>query len=355
MTSLGPDPDGARTIAPEHNEAKSFEPMGRPPFAGIRLNGPSTSRSTVAGHGPGLSRAFAMLLAAGCAVALVVALGVFHILVPLRAPSSVRSTELLGRGDMILHVPIMTMYTAPPLPGQSITSNVTWSVRSTHNGPSTSYHLGWKVLSGPAVPVRFVLNSTFSDPNAGSTGPSEGRDEFSYYPAGTCGLGCTDRGLDQRVSGPGVADVVYVIWKLTYAVLNVTETSGAAHSSFLEVDFSLSPMGSVGEPMPAANVSRPSAKDLASVAIENIPAGNQLTISARGLPAVPNIFRHDATTAAFDAGRLGTLTARLTTQYSWSSVDDYRLSFSATTNVSLQFFLDLRFGSLLIEYVSPEG
>ena len=152
-----------------------------------------------------------------------------------------------------------------------------------------------------------------------------------------------------------MADVVHVIWKMTYAVLNVTETSGAARSSFLEVDYSLSPMGSVGEPMPAANVSRPSAKDLASVAIENVPAGNQITISARGLPQVPNVFSHDATTAAFDAGRLGTLTARLTTQYSWSSVDDYRLSFSTTTNVSLQFFLDLRFGSLLIEYISPEG
>ena len=296
-----------------------------------------------------------MLLAVGCAVALIVALGVIDIFMPLRSPSSVRSTEFLGRGDMILHVPIMTMYTAPPLPGQSVASNVTWSIRSTHNGPSTAYVLGWRLLSGPCVTVRFVLNTTFSDPNAGSIGPSETRDEFSYYPAGTCGLGCTERGLEQKVGGLGVADVVHVIWKMTYAVLNVTETSGAARSSFLEVDYSLSPMGSVGEPMPAANVSRPSAKDLASVAIENVPAGNQITISARGLPQVPNVFSHDATTAAFDAGRLGTLTAHLTTQYSWSSVDDYRLSFSTTTNVSLQFFLDLRFGSLLIEYVSPEG
>jgi hypothetical protein len=263
--------------------------------------------------------------------------------------------EVLGRGDMIMDVPIMTLYTAPPLAGQSVASNVTWSIRSTHNGPSTTYHVGWTLLSGPDVPVRFVLNSTFSDPNAGSIGPSERRDEFSYYPAGTCGLGCTDLGVDQQVGGFGLAYVVHVIWKMTYAVLNVTEIFGSARSSFLEVDFSLTPVGSVGEPMPAANVSRPTPEDLAPVAIENIPAGNQITISASGLPAVPNVFSHDATTAAFDAGRLGTLSARLTTQYSWSSVDDYRLSFSATTNVSLQFFLDLRFGSLLIEYVSPEG
>src|SRR2546430_5110616 len=292
-----------------------------------------------------------MLLAVGCAVALIVALGVIDIFMPLRSPSSVRSTEFLGRGDMILHVPIMPWAAPPPVPGQSIASTVPWSIRSTHNGPSTAYVLGWRLLSGPGVTVRFVLNTTFSDPNAGSIGPSETRDEFSYYPAGTCGLGCTERGLEQEVGGLGVADVVHVIWKMTYAVLNVTETSGAARSPVLEIDYSLSPMGSVGEPMPAANVSRPSAKDLASVAIENVPAGNQITISARGLPPGPNAFSNDAATAGVDAGRRGTLTARLTTQYSWSSVDDYRLSFSTTTNVSLQFFLDLRLVSLLIESI----
>src|SRR5206468_4852165 len=102
----------------------------------------------------------------------------------------------------------------------------------------------------------------------------------------------------------------HVIWKMTYAVLNVTETSGAARSSFLEVDYSLSPIGSVGEPMPAANVSRAPAKDLAPVAIENVPAGNQITISPRGLPQVPNVFSHDPTPPAFAAGGLGPLTAR---------------------------------------------
>src|SRR2546426_8302650 len=242
-----------------------------------------------------------MLLAVGCAVALIVALGVIDIFMPLRSPSSVRSRELVGRGDMTLHVQIMTMYTAPPLPGQSVASNVTWSIRSTHNGPSTAYVLGWRLLSGPDVTVRFVLNTTFSDPNAGSIGPSETRDEFSYYPAGTCGLGCTERGLEQKVGGLGVADVVHVIWKMTYAVLNVTETSGAARSSFFEVDYSLSPMGSVGEPMPAANLNPPSPKDPAAMGLQNIPAGNQITISARGLPQVPNVFSHDATTAAVGA------------------------------------------------------
>src|SRR5206468_11927569 len=106
---------------------------------------------------------------------------------------------------MILHVPIMTMYTAPPLPGQSIASNVTWSIRSTHNGPSTAYVPGWRLLSGPGVTVRFVLNTTSSDPNPGSIGPSETRDEFSYYPARPCARGCTELVLVQQVAGLGFA------------------------------------------------------------------------------------------------------------------------------------------------------
>src|SRR2546422_7787368 len=154
---------------------------------------------------------------------------------------------------MTFRLPSRPMRPPPPLPGQSIASNVTWSIRSTHNGPSTAYVLGWRLLSGPGVTVRFVLNTTFSAPNAGSIGPSETRDEFRYYPAGPCGLGCTERGLEQKVGGLGVADVVHVIWKMTYAMLNVTETSGAARSSFLEVDYSLSPLGSVGEPLPPAH------------------------------------------------------------------------------------------------------
>src|SRR3989449_11352317 len=104
-------------LHPSTTKLRASNRWGGPPFAGIRLNGPSTSGSTPVGPRRGLSRAFVMLLAVGCAVALIVALGVIDIFMPLRSPSSVRSTEFLGRGDMILHVPIMTMYTATAAPG----------------------------------------------------------------------------------------------------------------------------------------------------------------------------------------------------------------------------------------------
>ena len=46
----------------------------------------------------------------------------------------------------------------------------------------------------------------------------------------------------------------------------------------------------------------------------------------------------------------GILSAQLVSAYRWGPVDDYVLSFSASADASIHYFLDLRFGSMLILY-----
>lgn len=268
----------------------------------------------------------------------------------LPPPTLERETEVLGRGLVDLDVPIMTLYTAAHIPGETVNTSVSWAVRSIHGGPSTTYVFQWSLLSQASLPVRFVLNSTFSNPNLGIIPSGAVEDGFLYQPAGACAAGCTSTGLDTGLGGPGVQYVYYAKWRLNYTVLSVTEGQGSARVSFLEVDFWLKPMETVGSPMPAANVSKPGPQELAPFFSATLPAESSISVSVQGQTFVPNLFRHNGTTVAFDAGRLGSLGARLGSQYRWSSADDYRLSFSASTDTSIQLYVDLRFGSLLLEY-----
>lgn len=295
---------------------------------------------------------FLAVVAVGCALLLILAISAYVVLVPMGRPALVRHVEVLGHGMKDLEIPIMTLYTAPPITGARVDSSVSWAIASTHLGPSTTYRFQWSPTSQGTLPVRFVLNSTFSDLDGGGRVFSAIDNGFLYYPAGTCGAGCTRIGTETGLGGAGIQHVVYEKWQLRYAVLNVTEVLGPSRTSFLEVEFSFVRSGSVGSPMPAANISRPGPDDLAALFIARVEAGGTIGLSVQGLTAVPNLFRNRVTTVAFDAGRLGSLSARLDSQYNWSSADDYRLSFSASTNATIQFSIDLRFGSLLIDNVA---
>lgn len=293
-----------------------------------------------------------LVLALGCALALVLAMGAYVVIFSGGPPPAMeRHVEFLSQGQQDLNVPIMTLYTAPPIPGATVDSTVSWKYSSARSGPSTTYRFHWNVTSPENEPVRFGLNSSLLDRDTGSF---EGIDNGAlFHPAGPCPEGCTRTERGVEAGGPaGVRQVVYEMWQLRYAVRRVTEVVGTQATSFLEVDFAFDRIQSNSDSMPAAGIADPAPDQRASLGVWRLPAGNWVKLSAQGQTSVPNLFRNLVTAITFDAGRLGTLSARLDSQYSWSPADDYSLSFSASTDATVEYSIDLRFGSLLIDYVA---
>ncbi len=267
-------------------------------------------------------------------------------------PTTTRQVEVLSHGFADLEVPLMTLFTAPQIPKQSVDSYVNWSVGSTHAGPSTTYALEWGLSAPSSLPVRFVFNASSSDTRLA---PDTSPNRFLFHPAGVCGVGCSQTGITHGAGGAGVQDVFYQTWRMNYTVLRITGTVGSTQTSSLEVDFSLSPGSSFGVPMPAANVTVPGPAEVAALGTVKVSAGEKVWMSVHGSSAPSNVFYHNASAVTFDAGVLGSLSAQLSSRYEWSSVDDYVLSFSSSTTAWIEYFFDLRFGSLLIRYVPPQS
>src|SRR5216110_1380447 len=119
------------------------------------------------------------------------------------------------------------------------------------------------------------------------------------------------------MGGAGFTEVAYNKWNVTYTVYRVTDTWGADRTKSLLVDFSVVATGQFGDSLPAANVTAPGPADLALIATE---------------------FLHNGTPIALDAGPEGTLMVQLVSHYRWSPVDDYIVSFSASSNTMIQYF-----------------
>jgi len=298
------------------------------------------------------SRAFVVLVASVLGLALVLAGGLVFFL-HSQPPPTTRWVDVLSHGFADLEVPLMTLYTAPPIPTETVESYVNWSIGSTHAGPSTTYALEWELRSPSSLPVRFAFNASSSDPGLAVDTTANG---FLYHPAGVCGDRCSQTGITRGAGSAGVQDLFYQTWRMNYSVLRITVTVGSQRTSSLEVNFSLSPGPGIGRPLPAANVTLPGPADLApGPGIVNLPAAQRISVSVHGTSTSTSVFRHNASIVTFDAGALGSLTAQLSTRYQWSSADDYVLSFFSSTHASLEFLVDLRFGSLLVRYVPPTG
>jgi hypothetical protein len=276
-----------------------------------------------------------------------------------RLPAYSRISIVVGHGRATLDVPLMTLYTAPKMPNAQVESWVNWSVASTQAGPSTMYVFQWNAVRQPSLPVSFVLNSTTEDRNLGTLAPGSIADGFMFYPAGTCRGGCDSTGRGFGAAGAGIHDVLHQIWRMDYTVRRITDVVGSMPKSYLEVEFSIALLQAIGESLPAANVTLPGPSDLLEApGISSLAAYAKVTMSARATQSSHHSYSHDSfrnnvTTVDFDAGPQGIVTAQLSSRYRWSSVDDYVLSFMASKETWIRSLFDLRFGSLLIEYLPP--
>jgi len=273
--------------------------------------------------------------------------------IPVVIPAHTRQSVVLAHGHSSLDVPLMTMYTAPKIPNGQVDSWVNWTVASTRSGPSTTYLFDWNLLSKPSQPVQFVLNVSAGTEDSGFRASDATPSGFAYLPQGTCSGTCILRSVTQGAGPAGVHALYYEIWRMNYTVRRITDTYESTQTTLLEVEFSITRWGGVGDSLPLANVTMPGAGNLLDVAVYRAAASSWISLSARGVPSVPDFFRNKAATVTFDAGSEGSLVAELTSRYRWSSVDDYVLSFKASQDTTIRYLFDLRFGSLLIEYVMP--
>jgi len=320
----------------------------------VRLDAPYDPTPVVPPLPQRPSRVVLIVLATGMAVVLILAVGTAWVLYQGFAIRGSRLVEVLSRGQTIFDVPVMTLCTAPRIPGETVESNVRWEVRSTNAGPSTTYLYDWRTLSGSSLPVRFVFNTTsLIQSGLFDRGSTEGT--VLFHPAGPCGAGCRYAGWAQEMGGAGFTEVAYNKWNVTYTVYRVTDTWGADRTKSLLVDFSVVATGQFGDSLPAANVTAPGPADLALIATESLRSGESISIAARvaqeNSPAPLTEFLHNGTPIALDAGPEGTLMVQLVSHYRWSPVDDYIVSFSASSNTTIQYFFDLRFGSITVRYV----
>ena len=246
----------------------------------------------------------------------------------------------------------MTMYTAPEVPNATVTSQVSWSIEWARAGLSTTYLLLWHGVSNQSAPVRFVFNASHPIPNVVQPDIGSIENGFLLHPI-TCSTPCDSDKTVTTAYVSGSSYVTYVSFRMTYDVSRVTETIGAAASSYLEVDYSLLPSCFCGSQLPAANVTFPKSQELWPGATYRMAAGTEISTSVRGITFPVELFRNNATTLRLSAGSAGILATQLVSYYRWGPLDNYVLSYSASVDTTIQYFVDLRFGSLLIRYVSP--
>ncbi len=175
-----------------------------------------------------------------------------------------RHVEFLGQGEDVMDVPLMTLYTAPPIAGERVDTTVSWTVRSRSEGPSTAYLFRWNPVSKAALPIRFILNTSELNGTVADGRIAAVENGFVLHPAAVCGSGCNELKTTSGAGGAGLHDVFFEKWRVRYTVSNVTEAYGSSHTSFLEVRFSLTGSGTYGMPMPAANVSLPRPDEIAT-------------------------------------------------------------------------------------------
>ena len=155
----------------------------------------------------------------------------------------------------------------------------------------------------------------------------------------------------------GAQEAYFAIWRLDYSVHEMQARRNQVNETWLQVNYSFSPRVEGTEALPAANATVPGPSDL-------LPVGGRVTLSySAGLSWRYNVsihdfvlpdssFQHTLPSVVFNAGPEGNLTAVLSSSFTWGPAADYRLGLSGTSGVSvtLQFYLDDRFGALLVQY-----
>lgn len=260
----------------------------------------------------------------------------------------------LGSGHGFVDVPLAAFYTPNlSVPGFSTTANV--SLAAT---PSFATHITftWTDVRGTSLPVQLVFVPTPGSNSPGEAfgpGPSNG---FLYYLDGVPAAPVTLLRTTYGTVAAGADGLVWATWRVNYSAREMSVHDWLRDDHWVEVEYSITPVLYQVGSMPAANVSHPQRGDLQ-------PIGGPLRVSYQAgfpwsyswtihnVPMPPGPFTRTVGSVAFNAGSAGTVGANLTASFQWGPNDnnEVQASGSGPANLSLQVYVDMRFGSLLVE------
>lgn len=260
----------------------------------------------------------------------------------------------LGSGRAFVDVPIMAFYT-PSLSaaGFSTAANVTFTATPSY---ATQIAFSWVDVRGAAIPVQWVFL-----PNPGGNAPGEAfgsgpANGFLYYPAGEPAAPAQSAKTSYGTTNAGADGLFWETWRVDYTLREMSVHNWVQDDHWIEVDYSITPVFAQVGSMPAANVSHPQPADLRTIGAPlrvtyqaGFPWSYVWTIHSMALPSGP--FTRAVGGITMDAGPAGTIQANLTSSFQWGPNDDdeVRASGSGPANLSLQVYVDMRFGSLVVE------
>ncbi len=323
-----------------------------------------------------LTRRWLALAAVLAAVAVVLA----SILV--LGPSAPWQEAVLTQGRTFLDVPLAALYTAPSAPDQTVNTSAHvsyssgfWLGSSSAVGPSSIFY-EWSVDSGTALPVKFVLESSW--PSNRSSWFEDLPNALGYFPAGPLpprGSAPSPNYVNGTLVGPDLQGIFVTKWAMNYTVRKMGVMEGLTPREFFEVDYSLAVIepGSV-RLIVSTNVSAPLSTDLVATSqpfsvapgVTRSLGGNSLSIDSRSPFTDYQPFHYNDTHILLYAGTAGVLGFGLHSTSWWSATcasmnqcwptEDYTLNVSFSNQTAwFQVYIDRRFGSLLIQYVPPPG
>ncbi len=246
----------------------------------------------------------------------------------------------LSQGRVYLDVPQMTLYTFPPLQADGFYATTNFSVTS-----STAITFTWANATGVGLPVRFVLR----DNGLAEAGPANG---FVFRPAES------GAGFRFAANKPGIGGVVYSTWAMDYEIRELAANDWLGEDRWIEVDYALAAVSSCVCDLPAANTTLPPPGTLTPVGSpvharydSGFAWSFSVSVHQVSLPEGP--FLHSLPLVSLPAGTAGTIRVVLQSSFRWGAGDDYVMNMGASNgaNVSLQLYVDTRFGSLLAESI----
>ena len=276
---------------------------------------------------------------------------------PSKAPVNVAPhvVEFLGNGTSYFDFPYTILYTAPALgvKGFSTAANITYA--SFRGGPAAHLSLSWHPVNGPPLPVVFSFmpanRSSFADVFVRSANGG-----LQFDPAGECSSPCIREANTLTATNPGSMGVVALKLAMAYQVTRMASTVNSTNASWIQVNYTLRTLSvNLGIQAPFANGTAPTAADL-------LVAGAPVYLNySKGYT-----WSYDQDVHAFDlsaqrfvnslpAISISTskvaFNATLTSAFDWDSTSDNHLQLSGSGPVTLQFYVDKRFGTLFVEYV----
>ncbi len=255
---------------------------------------------------------------------------------------------VLSQGRFHLPVPLTLLSTAPNVTWATIDSRALVHFTSTPTSGAEAFQFDWG-LAGPAtLPVVFAMDIPDSQSSyyVGGTGGS-----FHYRPAGGCGGTCTSTSYQIGAMRPGISFAVGAVWVFNYTVRLMSRLEGFASTRFLEVDLSPSGLETPGTSYPAdLGVPSATAEDLQLVQSFNAQSGSTFGFSTNASEFQSGSFGFSPAPVTLDAGSQGNVSIRLSSHIHWDPLTWEAVSFSGSGgNFSVQEFVDVRFGSILLQ------